>query len=96
MINNLYGNLFTDEKGEPKTFSISEISNILKQTVEAGFSKIRIRGEITGLKKHQSGHLFLLLRESLCLMQVQLTFKTLNFLCQMSQVLLLKYVSTLV
>jgi exodeoxyribonuclease VII large subunit len=59
----VYNSLFKDENGDLKVFSVSEISNILKQTIENGFSKIRIRGEITGLKKHQSGHYYFDLKE---------------------------------
>lgn len=61
----VYNNLFRNEKGDLKIFSVSEMSNILKQTIEGGFSKIRIRGEITGLKKHQSGHYYFDLKEKI-------------------------------
>lgn len=44
-------------------FSVSEISNLLKRTVEDAFSYVRIRGEISGLKKPASGHTYLNLKD---------------------------------
>jgi len=44
-------------------FSVSEISNLLKRTVEDAFSYVRVRGEISGLKKPGSGHIYLNLKD---------------------------------
>ncbi len=43
--------------------SVSEISAALKRYVEQGFSHVRIRGEISGLKRAASGHLYLSLKD---------------------------------
>ena len=43
--------------------SVSEISNMLKRHVETGFSRVRIRGEISGFKRPASGHLYLSLKD---------------------------------
>ena len=39
-------------------YSVSEISNLLKNIVEDSFSFVKIRGEISGLKKYPSGHIY--------------------------------------
>ena len=39
-------------------FSVSELSGALKKTLEAGFGHIRVRGELSGVKKHSSGHIY--------------------------------------
>jgi exodeoxyribonuclease VII large subunit len=44
-------------------YSVSEISNILKRTVEENFSYIRVRGEISGLKIAPSGHIYFSLKD---------------------------------
>ena len=43
--------------------SVSEISGLLKRHVETGFSRVRIRGEISGFKRPASGHLYLSLKD---------------------------------
>jgi exodeoxyribonuclease VII large subunit len=44
-------------------FSVSEISAALKRTVEDAFPFVRVRGEISGLKKHSSGHIYFDLKD---------------------------------
>ena len=44
--------------------SVSEISAILKRTVENTFGRIRVRGEISGFKRAQSGHLYFSLKDT--------------------------------
>ncbi|HWE76568.1 MAG TPA: exodeoxyribonuclease VII large subunit, partial [Stellaceae bacterium] len=44
-------------------YSVSEISNLLKRTVEEKFAYVRVRGEISGFKRHSSGHLYLCLKD---------------------------------
>ncbi|MEE8370785.1 MAG: exodeoxyribonuclease VII large subunit [Sphingomonadales bacterium] len=44
-------------------FSVSEISQLLKRKVEESFSYVRIRGEISGLKRPASGHVYLALKD---------------------------------
>jgi exodeoxyribonuclease VII large subunit len=43
--------------------SVSEISALLKRTVEDRFGFVRVRGEISGLKRAASGHVYLTLKD---------------------------------
>lgn len=45
-------------------FSVSEISNALKRTVEQTYDNVRVKGEISGFKRHSSGHLYFALKDS--------------------------------
>jgi exodeoxyribonuclease VII large subunit len=44
-------------------FSVSEISAALKRTVEDAFPFVRVRGEVSGLKFHSSGHVYFDLKD---------------------------------
>jgi exodeoxyribonuclease VII large subunit len=44
-------------------FSVKEISFALKKTVEGTYSGIKVKGEISGLKKHSSGHMYFALKD---------------------------------
>lgn len=44
-------------------FSVSELSGALKRTVEGAFGHVRVRGEISGWKRHASGHCYLSLKD---------------------------------
>ena len=44
-------------------FSVSEISFAIKKMVETTFSQIRVRGEIFGCKRADSGHYYLSLKD---------------------------------
>jgi exodeoxyribonuclease VII large subunit len=49
-------------------FSVTEISSALKRTVEDAFGFVRVRGEISNLKFHSSGHIYFDLKdEKACL-----------------------------
>src|SRR4051812_37099977 len=49
-------------------YSVSEIANALKRTIEDAFSFVRVRGEISNLKFHSSGHIYFDLKdEKACL-----------------------------
>ncbi len=52
----------TGESAIPE-FTVGEISNEIKRLVELTFNKIRIRGEIFGAKKADSGHWYLSLKD---------------------------------
>ena len=43
--------------------SVSFLSQLLKGVVETAFSRVKVKGEIHGLKKHSSGHIYLDLKE---------------------------------
>src|SRR5499433_4095832 len=45
-------------------YSVSEISNLLKRTVEEKFAYVRVRGEVSGFKRHSSGHCYLSLKDA--------------------------------
>ncbi|MBR9973382.1 exodeoxyribonuclease VII large subunit [Magnetospirillum sulfuroxidans] len=45
-------------------FSVAELSGALKRTVEETFAHVRVRGEISGFKRHSSGHLYFALKDA--------------------------------
>ena len=44
-------------------FTVSELSQALKHAVEQNFSHVRVRGEISGLMRAASGHVYLSLKD---------------------------------
>jgi exodeoxyribonuclease VII large subunit len=44
-------------------FTVSEISGAIKRTLEGEFGRVRVRGEITELKKYPSGHIYFSLKD---------------------------------
>ena len=56
--------LATSEAGDNSApLSITEISQALKRTVEDRFGYVRVRGELSGVKRAASGHLYLALKD---------------------------------
>lgn len=55
-------------KSQIPEFSVSEVSQALKFTLEETFSNVRVRGEISGLKPHSSGHLYFNLKDESALL----------------------------
>ncbi|WP_057882250.1 exodeoxyribonuclease VII large subunit [Tsuneonella troitsensis] len=49
------------DNAEPLT--VSELSNLLKRTVEDRFGMVRLRGELSGVKRAASGHLYCCLKD---------------------------------
>ncbi|MFS0735706.1 exodeoxyribonuclease VII large subunit [Sphingomonas sp. 1P06PA] len=43
--------------------SVSELSGALKRSVEDAFGHVRVRGEVSGFKRHASGHCYLTLKD---------------------------------
>jgi exodeoxyribonuclease VII large subunit len=43
--------------------SVSELSGALKRTIENAFGLVRVRGEISGFKRHSSGHCYFSLKD---------------------------------
>jgi exodeoxyribonuclease VII large subunit len=43
--------------------SVSELSGALKRTIESAFGMVRVRGEISGFKRHSSGHCYFSLKD---------------------------------
>lgn len=56
-----------DDEPRPQTnipeFSVSELSGSLRKTVEETYSFVRVRGEISGFKRHTSGHMYFALKD---------------------------------
>ncbi len=44
-------------------YTVSEVSNAVKKTVERDFAFVRVRGEMSGVKRHSSGHIYLDLKD---------------------------------
>ncbi|MDH3232034.1 MAG: exodeoxyribonuclease VII large subunit, partial [Alphaproteobacteria bacterium] len=44
-------------------YSVAEISAALKRTLEGEYGHVRVRGEISGFKRHTSGHLYMSLKD---------------------------------
>jgi exodeoxyribonuclease VII large subunit len=44
-------------------FTVSEISGAVKRTLEGNFGRVRVRGEITELKRYPSGHIYFSLKD---------------------------------
>jgi exodeoxyribonuclease VII large subunit len=58
------GLLATEAPGDnAPALSVSELSAALKRTVEDGFGQVRVRGEISGFKRHGSGHCYFTLKD---------------------------------
>src|SRR5438067_11552723 len=45
-------------------YSVSELSLALKRSIEDGFGHVRVRGEISGFKRHGSGHCYFALKDA--------------------------------
>jgi exodeoxyribonuclease VII large subunit len=43
--------------------SVSELSGALKRAIETAFDRVRVRGEISGFKRHGSGHCYFTLKD---------------------------------
>jgi exodeoxyribonuclease VII large subunit len=52
-----------NEGGNAPALSVSEVSGALKRMVEDAFGHVRVRGEISGFKRHSSGHCYLTLKD---------------------------------
>ena len=56
--------LANDSPSNAAEFTVSEISNALKRTVEDAFGNVRVRGEISGYRgPHSSGHAYFALKD---------------------------------
>lgn len=50
--------------------SVSEISNSIKRELETRFDRVRVRGEISGLKRAASGHIYMSLKDENAVLSV--------------------------
>ena len=44
-------------------FSVSEISGAIKATLEGAFGRVRVRGEVTEVRRYASGHTYFSLKD---------------------------------
>ena len=49
--------------GNVREFTVSEISNLLKRTVEDAFAYVRVKGELSRVSRHSSGHCYFDLKD---------------------------------
>ena len=49
---------------EPPVFSVTDISLTLKSSVEQLFSKIKVQGEVFGVKRAPSGHTYFSVKDA--------------------------------
>src|SRR5579863_7122738 len=45
-------------------YTVSELSLALKRSIEDGFGQVRVRGEISGFKRHSFGHCYFALKDT--------------------------------
>src|SRR4029077_9885205 len=45
-------------------YTVSELARALKRSIEENFAVVRVRGEISGFKRHSSGHCYLSLKDT--------------------------------
>ena len=45
-------------------YTVSELSQALRRSIESGFGHVRVRGEISGWKRHGSGHCYFALKDA--------------------------------
>ncbi|MFO1152468.1 MAG: exodeoxyribonuclease VII large subunit [Rhodospirillales bacterium] len=48
----------------PPVYSVGEISLALKRHVEGRFDAVRVKGEVSGCKRHSSGHIYFTLKDA--------------------------------
>src|SRR3954469_2756337 len=53
----------TDETGNAQPYSVSELAFALKRTLEDSYGFVRLRGEISKVTRHASGHCYLSLKD---------------------------------
>ena len=49
--------------GNLPEFSVAELSQAVKRTIEGTFERVRVRGEVSGFKRAASGHLYMALKD---------------------------------
>ncbi len=49
--------------GNVHEFTVSELSNLLKRTVEDAFAYVRVKGELSRVSRHSSGHCYFDLKD---------------------------------
>ena len=52
-----------DAAGNIPEYSVAELSGAVKRTLEGAFGRVRVRGEITELRRYPSGHIYFCLKD---------------------------------
>lgn len=52
-----------DQSKKPKIYSVIEITRKIKILLEESFASLTVRGEISNLTKHSSGHIYFTLKD---------------------------------
>ena len=59
---------WTEDPGPPQgnvgEYTVSELSFALKRVIESTYSYVRVRGELSGVRRHTSGHVYLDLKDA--------------------------------
>jgi exodeoxyribonuclease VII large subunit len=53
----------TEQTNQPE-YTVSELAAALKRSIEENFSIVRVRGEVSGYKRHGSGHCYFALKDA--------------------------------
>ena len=56
----------SEPPGERKVYTVSEITRAVKGTLEDTFGRVWVTGEVSNLRKPQSGHVYLTLKDERC------------------------------
>src|SRR5471030_2040887 len=51
------------EEGNAKPYSVSELAFALKRTLEDAYGHVRLRGELSKVTRHASGHVYLTIKD---------------------------------
>lgn len=54
----------TPVPGNVPEYAVSELAGAIRRTLEGAFGRVRVRGEITELKRYPSGHVYLSLKDT--------------------------------
>ncbi len=54
----------TNQQSNQPEYTVSELAAALKRSIEENFSLVRVRGEISGFKRHGSGHWYFALKDA--------------------------------
>ena len=49
--------------GERRVFTVSELTRAVKTTIESSFGRVWVTGEVSNLRRPQSGHVYLTLKD---------------------------------
>ena len=47
----------------PRVFSVSELTGAVRRSLESDYGRVRVRGEISGMRRPSSGHLYFSLKD---------------------------------